>query len=508
MTPTNTTTKTPRRQTELKQIESLGFGTYMTAKRKLINNMLGTITDNPTIMSIIAGITILIWGWISISALLYYNNLNNKASELDNLSMVDTSILMSRELSAELLKNNKTISDIIIQQQENTKEQKKYQTIINTLQQPLNNFLNIIYLPSLNIRKDEWLHTINTNLIGKNFLEQNPYNDITMIQTRSDFFKQVGNWKQYNEIQDIRIGSISEQSNWFFSLPITLSFTAPDKRNFLLLIDKISLTSHRPNILLINEFTTNLRSAMQQEHQSMLSWLLQSWYQQFISWSISQDRLLWSLLYKQIYGTLSIETPLILTKESIQSAIITSAWCNTTVSIDMPRCILQFREKYREVPQLAYPLTNQSADIVSELISFYRSIPPLLQINSFSFVKQKPTTQSKTNTIWYKWQISLTVYGKWLSNKEQEEISKYLGNICLWSNALLTTEYGLERINTKILALGQSRTTVNTAESQRFVELQQIFTTIKESFNTLWNYQKTIKTFEMYRMLNDSGLCK
>jgi hypothetical protein len=58
-------------------------------------------------------------------------------------------------------------------------------------------------------------------------------------------------------------------------MPITLSFTSPDKRSFLFLIDKISMTSQKQNIALINEFTTNLRDAITVQHAAVLSGILQ-----------------------------------------------------------------------------------------------------------------------------------------------------------------------------------------------------------------------------------------
>jgi len=55
------------------------------------------------------------------------------------------------------------------------------------------------------------------------------------------------------------IGDFVEDENGFFSMPITVSFVANSKRAFLLLADKLSATSNKENISLINEFFYYLR---------------------------------------------------------------------------------------------------------------------------------------------------------------------------------------------------------------------------------------------------------
>lgn len=57
----------------------------------------------------------------------------------------------------------------------------------------------------------------------------------------------------------MKIGDFLEDEKGFFSMPITVSFTANSKRAFLLLVDKLSMTSNKENISLINEFFYYLR---------------------------------------------------------------------------------------------------------------------------------------------------------------------------------------------------------------------------------------------------------
>jgi hypothetical protein len=49
----------------------------------------------------------------------------------------------------------------------------------------------------------------------------------------------------------------------------------------------------------------------------------------------------------------------LLTPEVIQSTIIQSAGCDALGVMDQQVCILKFREKFRNIPQLAYSLTIQ-----------------------------------------------------------------------------------------------------------------------------------------------------
>jgi hypothetical protein len=50
-------------------------------------------------------------------------------------------------------------------------------------------------------------------------------------------------------------------------MPITVSFVANSKRAFLLLADKLSMTSNKENISLINEFFYYLRGEIKKDKQ-------------------------------------------------------------------------------------------------------------------------------------------------------------------------------------------------------------------------------------------------
>jgi hypothetical protein len=115
-------------------------------------------------------------------------------------------------------------------------------------------FLRNLLLPSLNIWKNMYSWGVNTDIIGKAYLEVNPYQDIALLSQWSSIIKE--SWKEVwdNEVTNMQIGEIDELDNWYFRIPISVSFTSNSKRAFLLLVDKLSLTSNTNNLWLLNDF--------------------------------------------------------------------------------------------------------------------------------------------------------------------------------------------------------------------------------------------------------------
>lgn len=152
---------------------------------------------------------------ITLAIRLYLNvaELNNQSAELYTLARYDTRILTKNETTNQLLKTSETVQDIL---QENTSLQSeinKYTTYLSALQVPYTYLLQYIYLPSLNVWKEKYTETINTNLIGIQFLENNPFNDITLLQTWGDFFKNLGDNNESNDIIDMQIGNFTENTS-------------------------------------------------------------------------------------------------------------------------------------------------------------------------------------------------------------------------------------------------------------------------------------------------------
>lgn len=110
--------------------------------------------------------------------------LNGKSSDLIDLSSYDMRTLESNPVTQPVVENSDTISDLLKENTTTEGEITKYSDYLDSLQVPYTYLLQYIYLPSLNIRKEKYTDKIDTNLIGIKFLEQNPFNDITLLQKR------------------------------------------------------------------------------------------------------------------------------------------------------------------------------------------------------------------------------------------------------------------------------------------------------------------------------------
>ena len=91
----------------------------------------------------------------------------------------------------------------------------------------------------------------------------------------------------------MKIGDFVEDSSGYFSMPITVSFTANSKRAFLLLVDKLSMTSNKENVSLINEFFYYLRGEIKKTKGKEIKTLESSYATVFGSGvEINQDKII------------------------------------------------------------------------------------------------------------------------------------------------------------------------------------------------------------------------
>lgn len=143
-----------------------------------------------------------------------------------------------------------------------------YSTIYNDIHSSYNSFLKYIYFPSLNIWQDPITEQIDLNFIWKRFLVKNPYSNINLINKWSLFFQNVWSNVPDNIVETIDVSDIGSFGwLWFnaFSFNIDVSYRAESRQSFLMLINKLSLTSNRNNLSLINEFTYHLRKAIRSD---------------------------------------------------------------------------------------------------------------------------------------------------------------------------------------------------------------------------------------------------
>jgi len=194
----------------------------------------------------------------------------------------------------------------------------------------------------------------------------------------------------------MNIGDITEDNSGFFSMPITVSFVANSKRAFLMLADKLSMTSNKDNISLINEFFYYLRNEIKKGKEKEIKTLEGNYSTIFGSGDLSagagqinDDKLIGYTLYNRIFNngqnTLIDDTIIDKTIKSIIS-------CNNETD---EMCYYKFRERYRDIPTFGYLLgTDFGTNGAENLKQFMLQLPPIFSIKSFEFDKIKSPTLS------------------------------------------------------------------------------------------------------------------
>lgn len=264
--------------------------------------------------------------------------LNEKSSTLADLSYYNVQVLKTNNFTKEAMQNVTDIKNVITLQQDALSEKESSIAYFTKLQTPYEYFLQYILFPSMNIRKDRYANTIDTTIIGQSYLQKNPYMDNNLISHWTDFFRDIGKNTQYNEINDISIGKLTENLNGSFTLPINVSFSSSNKRSFLMLVDKLSITSNRGNISLINELLYNLWDQVEKDMTAELSG------------SADKNQAIGKGMYDWLYGTNATH---FITETEVDKAVMQTVECSDA---NQDFCYFKFREKFRSIPLLAYTL--------------------------------------------------------------------------------------------------------------------------------------------------------
>lgn len=430
-----------------------------------------------------------------------YTDIQSKQSQLYLVSSYDTTALTQNKATKERFLNRTTLDDIIGTNADMGKEQKRYTEYFESLQSPYISMLENVYLPSLNIWKDAYTHEIDTTLIGERFLEKNPYTDLYLITKWSNFFKDIGNTAQFNEITDINIQPIQEMTDGFFKIPISLSFTAPDKRSFLLLVDKLSMTSNKDNIALINEFIYYVREWILEKKSDFIA--RQVYDQGAMTSGESLDKKLWYLLYTSIWWDTVLEEPII-TEDIIEWAIQKSAGCKQE---SPEKCYYLFREKFRTIPYLAYTIADRGIDKVQSLQTFLRELPPIIRIQEFTFNEARTVWLKTAEAASYQGKISIEVFGRWIPAEDVDGVAAVLGKQCFEDQHPISSEDAIQQV-TKDLAWLSEIDSLNLTKSKELSELIGLLEKIQIEYPWLSNYKKIIRLFEIYRMMDDANICE
>ncbi len=171
-------------------------------------------------------------------------------------------------------------------------------------------------------------------------------------------------------------------------------------------------------------------------------------------------------------------------------------------------CYYKFRERYRNIPTFGYLLgTTIGTNGPENLKSFMLQLPPIFSIKEFEFDKIKAPTISDASNSKYQGKVTIVVYGRSATAQEVDQIAQVLGAKCLGDEKKLTTQDGLSIVQSAIVKLSDVNK-IDKTYGDNLRELKALIEQLDKDFPTLSNYKKTIKLFELYRMLSDSGLCK
>jgi len=480
-----------------------------------------SLTRKDSIISVTISIIVLAWAaFYGFEVYNKYTEINNNSDALKQLSTYNLRVDPSLTSLYSDWKDVTNISSLIstynrIKEEVETdklfeEQQKSYYEVL----------LQNIYLPSLNVWKDPYTKNFDMTVLWQKYLDNDKFQDLYLIQYRSDFVKYVWNDSDYNNIENITIWEkvVLDDPDYFYT-PISVSFSSPNKRSFLLLVNKLSITSNQSNIALLNEFFFYLLNAIKENKASEIDTLMQKYWDVFSSSSnrrfstdfakmeeeekdTYRDRVIGYDLYHWVSWW---DESSLIDDDIIVEAIRNSALCNDSDSNQ--KCFYDFRDKYRNIPYLAYKVAlEKQANRRDGLLSFLRDLPPAIAIKDFWFEKYSNSSFLNNEEEQYEWQFTFNAYWRNITNSEVEEASLSLWKLCFWewSNDLLSPNVALKRVDEVMWALWWSREYLNVST---LWELKWLLEKIEETYDNMTNYEKMVKLFEIWRMMNDANLC-
>jgi len=289
--------------------------------------------------------------------------------------------------------------------------------------------------------------------------------------------------------------------NSTFYIPINIEFTAPNKRSFLLLVDKLSTTSNSANLSLLNEFFFYLFKDIQEHKQEEIAQLRER-YKDIFPQDTSEITIIGYHIYQWIkHG----EDNILVTENIINDTIKKNILCDETRQES--ECFYAFREKYRNLPQIAYTLGIQTrSSKLADLKNILTELPPLISITSFNFDKSKTSLSLIDKDKKYTGRFSFNAYGRTITPEEISAIAKKLGNLCFKNDEELDIALALKKVQELLNQIGHSET-VNSNIISSLEELRYLLQQSETEYGRLSSYQKTIKLFEVFRMLTDANIC-
>ncbi len=413
----------------------------------------------------------------------YYTRMQKKVGTLDQLSLYPEikKSLQATNWFPQDQNSSTTINEVSDLYINKTAQYKQIEAYSKEIQQPYENLLQHFLLPPLNIWKNEYTNEIDETLVGKKFLKYNTYLDVNLISQWTDFFKNIGVDSLKNDIKSISVGSVSEGSNGTFSIWFNVSFTAQTKRSFLLFIDKMSITSNKDNISLMNNFFFNLWGVLKEKHQT------------------TNDAEVWKKINAWVFDP-EADNPdkkdKYIENNDIVKAIKRTANCEDGMKLST--CYYTFREKMRAIPPFAYSLGADGTNKEYELRLFLQNLPPMMNVKSFVFQKQNDGS--------YDWQISVEAYWKSMSDAEVQQIAAFLWSKCA-NDLVLSPSVALAQLD-EVIKQASSISQISNEKSKDLAQLREAFDAISSKYDSLPGFQKAVQLFSLYRMLSENNMCQ
>jgi len=395
----------------------------------------------------------------------------------------------------------KTIFDLTKNYYSALEEKKKIEAKFEKYQAAYNHFLKYLYLPSLNIWKDPYTNKVDLTLIWPRFIRKNPFMDTNLITKRTSFFKHVGFSKDRfppNDIKSLKIWKMSiDKKNNIFFIPISVELITSNRKTFIALVNKLSLTANKKNIALINEFFYYLFNEIKQEQEKGRKKI--------------DYKTIWKYFYYWITNKTS-DNPL-LTSTALYKAIKDAAWCNSN---SKEECYYLFRKEYESIPALAYNLWVSNSIVSFNkkkefLRAFLKELPPLIEIENFVFNK---TISKSIESLWedqYVVQINFKIFWNNITTEEVSNISQVLAQACFWTwwkniPKRLTYKLAYDLVNNILMKTSEKKVkSITTYNYRQILNYLHQFIENEKKYN---NYEKAIKLFETYRILKANGFCK
>lgn len=490
-----------------------------------------TLNRRDAIISLIVASVVIVW-WVVYWFMVFskYSEMNNNKNSLRDLSSYEMSIdkdVLHDYIEWKDISTIMWISEVTTEVQETLDEREEFQKKQKSYYEVL---LQNLYLPSLNVWKNPYTKNFDMTVLWQKYLEKNKFQDLYLIQYWSDFIKYVWSDADYNTIDNISIGDIVElEDSDYFYVPITVTFTSPNKRSFLLLVNKLSVTSNTNNIALLNEFFFYLLMNIKQDKSDEIQKLMEQYREEISSSSNRkgpssiadmtddqltdyQDRVIWYSLYQWVdYEWTGENKNLLIDDNVLIKTIRNTSSCAANES--NKDCFYKFRNKYRDLPYLAYQVwfwwdekdKYRTTTRTQWLLKFLKELPPVIAITNFGFDK-RVSQDLFGREEQYEWSVTFNAYWRWISDEDLNEAANELWKLCFWENSdnLVSPDLALNRVNERIESLWWLDSSVNVSS---LWELHDLFSTIQTAYQWMSNYNKMIKLFELWRMLNDANLC-